>query len=296
MSDKMKRRTTYEEARGSLHLTPKEWIKNLFPPGYDITGFLESMTLAAFGTTAKQREEIKQQILKTEEERARVEGKLIGLKRKLDDMEREEERLLLIKREAEAKEKYAHWVAFRLLLQGSILGKEEAIKSAYGVSLRKKIGEWSELLWRKHSEAEYDSRGEQINIDPEMNIEPYLKELLARFYEILPGISYVGRGKQEKKEFQSYLDVLSGSLRVCGHGHVYDTLLPHCSHCRVPKEGIYLTFEEGDISGYVGDQQIRDAYKMYLATENEKRVQENLRRIGAHSRVALTDGTEVIPE
>ncbi|MCL4447789.1 MAG: hypothetical protein M1556_01200 [Candidatus Thermoplasmatota archaeon] len=266
MSEKIKRRKEWKDARGSMHLTPKEWIKNLVPEGVDVTSFMESVFIATWGSPLKQKEEIKQEIFRKEGELSKIQGQLIDLKRKLEDTEREEERLVQIKKEVDLKDKYARWVVFRQLLKGDMLGKAEAVKRAFGVETMGKLGTWSILLRKKYAPHEHDYN----DPDDMMWYEKFVKELVDRFFEISPWIKYVGRGSREKKEFQSYLDSLSGSLRMCGEGHLYDALENGCPECNDSKKGIYLVLSDGEISGMSSTNIVNTEYQRLQDEQNKK--------------------------
>jgi hypothetical protein len=266
MVSKIKIRTEYKETRGSMHLTPKEWIKALIPKDIDATKFLEDHIIAAFGTKEKEKESIKDLILKKESDIGKLQGEIIDLRRKLEDMEREEERISLIQKEVELKTKYAHWVILRQLLKGDMLGKAEAIKAAFGVEVLGKVGTWSILLRKKYAPDEHDYN----NPDEMMLYEKFVKELIDRFFEVAPWIRYVGGGSREKREFKSYLDSISGSLRMCGEGHLYEALENGCPECKGSRKGIYLVFTDGEISGMSSTNIVNDEYQRLQEEQRKK--------------------------
>ena len=269
MPERIKRRKEWKEARGSMHLTPREWIKNLVPEGTDVTSFMESVFIATWGSPLKQKEEIKQDILKKEGELSKIQGQLIDLKRKLEDTEREEERLEQIRKEVDLKDKYARWIVFRQLLKGDMLGKAEAFKSAFGVETLEKLGAWSVLLRKKYAPHEHDYN----DPDDMMQYEEFVKELIDRFFEVAPWIKYVGNGSREKREFQSYLDSLSGSLRMCGEGHLYDALRNGCPECKPSGKGIYLVLRDGEISGMSSTSIVNAEYQRLQDQQRKKELE-----------------------
>lgn len=263
MKNKMKKREK-DDAMDRLNLYVPLSIKNLIPDGVNASQILIDTIRVRYGSKLKQIEEINILIEKKEDEIRRIASEIIELKKSMIEKREEQFRLERIQEEAKRKDGYAHFVVFKLLLQGSLLDKTEAIEAAYGVRIQKKAGPWSELIWRDvftHRAPRW-SGDEGYSPSPE-NREPYVQRLMTHFYEIMPAIEYVGSGKDEKRTFQNYMDLLSGTLRLCGRGHTYDSLSECCGDCGSKKEGIYFKFEDGEIRDYLSEIRIREAYREY---------------------------------
>jgi hypothetical protein len=263
MKNRLKKRDL-ENAMDRLNLYIPLSVKNLIPDGVVISQLFIDFIRARYGSSLKQIEEVERTIEKKEDEERKVQSEILELKKSLIEKREEQARLLRLEEEANRKNGYAHYVVFKLLLQGSLLNKAEAIELAYGVRIQKKVGSWSELIWREvftYRPARY--QGDEAYVPSLEEREPYVQRLLASFYEIHPAIEYTGSGRDEKREFQNYLDLLSGTLRLCGRGHTYDSLAPFCKECGAKKEGIYFKFEEGEIRDYLSETRIHIAYKEY---------------------------------
>lgn len=268
------KRRDKEDAMDQLHVSIPLHLKALIPDGVNVSQEVTDYFRYKYGTTLKQREEINLMVEKTENAILQLEAKLLVFKKKLIELDQESARVEKEKREIGLRNKYAHFMVFKLLLQGSLLNKTEAIEVAYGVKVQKKVGPWSELIWRDifTYRAPRWTGDEAYSPDPE-NREPYVRELLAHFYEILPAIEYTGSGKDEKRAFQNYLDLLSGTLRLCGRGHTYDALSEYCEDCGSKKEGIYFKLEDGEIRDYLSETRIHRAYKEYEKKRSNSQIE-----------------------
>ena len=287
MPNKMKIRTEYKETRGSMHLTPREWVKALIPKEADTTNLFENFIIAVYGSQEKKIEDIKSEIARTEGELARIQGRLIDLKRKLEDQERENEKLEQIRSEVEMNLHYARYVFLREALSGPVISKQKAIKIAYGVEVTGEILAWATMLRKKFLA---NGLGEEMQ---RQDTEPFLKYLKDHFVEAYPGISYVGRGEREKATKQEFLDVLSESKRLCSRGHVYNSLENKCPEClriyRNPEDylvanvpSIYIRFVNQEFEGYFSDLALSDAFK---------KLDNKIKLNGPGEKKAITVGT-----
>ena len=266
MPNRMKIRTEYRETRGSMHLTPREWVKALIPKDADTTNLFENFILAVYGSGEKKIEDIRSEITKTEGELARIQGRLIDLKRKLEDQERENEKLEQIRSEVEMSLHYARYVFLREVLSGPVISKQKAIRIAYGVEATGEILAWATMVRKKFLS---NGLGEEMQ---RKDTEPFLKYLKEHFVEAYPGISYVGRGEKEKATKQEFLDVMSESKRLCSRGHVYSSLENRCPEClrlyRNPEDyilanvpSIYIRFVNQEFEGYFSDLVLSEAFR-----------------------------------
>ena len=231
------------EEKEPTNLYTRSWVKRLIPPGTQIGQEWESYILARWGPKEKRIEDVDRAIKKKEDEIKKLESEISGLEHKRLELVQEEEKIKRAVEETAIKNKYARFVVFRQLLVGSVLGKSGAVKAAFGVDMQEKIGHWSILLRKQHFPYSPDYDNPELN--DKFRLEPFIEDLISRFFEIEPGITYIGRGSQESKEYQNYLDVVSGSLRLCGAGHLYDTLKNECPSCKDLKRGIYIVMEDG---------------------------------------------------
>ncbi|MEM0160057.1 MAG: hypothetical protein QW393_04845 [Candidatus Micrarchaeaceae archaeon] len=262
----MKIRTEYKDTRGSIHLTPREWVKSLIPKDVDTTSLFENFIIAVYGSGDKKIEDIKSEIAKTESELARLQGRLIDLKRRLEDQERENERLEQIRIEVETNLHYARYIFLREVLSGSVISKQKAIKIAYGVEVTGEVLIWATALRKKFFG---NNLGEEIE---RPDTEPFLRYLKEHIMEAYPGIRYVGNGEREKAARQEFLDVMTESKRLCSRGHVYAALEDKCPECeriyRDPENylqanvpTIYLRFINQEFQDYISGLALSNALK-----------------------------------
>lgn len=231
------------EEMDTLNAYMHAWVKRLIPPGTLIGREIEEYIITRYGTHLRQVDEIDRAIERKENEIKKLDSDIKGLEHKRLELVHEEERIKRAMDEMEIKSKYARFVVFRQLLVGSVLGKSGAIKAAFGVDVQERIGHWSILLRKQHFP--YSSDYDNPELNDKFKLEPFVEDLIRRFFEIAPGVSYVGRGAQEEKEYQNYMDVVSGSLRLCGVGHLYDALKNECPSCKDLKRGVYVVMENG---------------------------------------------------
>lgn len=225
------------------------YLKRLIPPGIAISKEIEDMILVRWGSSLKRIEEIDLAIERKDNDIKKLNAEILELEQKRKEIYQEEERVRRVTEEAAIKNKFAQWVVFRQMLVGSVLGKSDAIKAAFGVEIQDKMGHWSILLRKQHFP--YESNYDNPQLGGTDRLEPFVQDLIGRFYEIAPGIHYVGHGNMEDREFQSYQDIISGSLRMCGAGHIYDALANECPHCKDLRRGIYVVMKEGLPAGVV---------------------------------------------
>ena len=287
MSSRMKKRSEFKEAKGSMHLTPREWVKSLIPHDVDTTSLFENFILAVYGSGEKKIEDIKSEIAKTEGELARIQGRLIDLRRRLEDQERENERLEQIRAEVEFNTHYARYVLLKEILSGGVIGKQKVIKIAYGADVTGEVLAWATMLRKKYLA---NKLGEELLA---VDTEPFLAYLKEHFMEVYPGIQYSGKGEREKESKQEFRDILNESKRMCSRGHVYSALENKCKEC----SRTYAHPEEYHIANvptiYLGfvNQEFTDYFSDLVVAEGFKRMQGRPELEGSRQRKAIASGT-----
>ncbi|MCL5408123.1 MAG: hypothetical protein M1518_02005 [Candidatus Thermoplasmatota archaeon] len=112
----------------------------------------------------------------------------------------------------------------------------------------------------------------------------------------------------EEREYQEFIDVSNQSKRLCFRGHTYSALEKFCPNCSSTRD-IYLTFRDGEFSGYYDTIKERDTYheliRLGVPQTQKELEEENLKRIDHERRMleiqkkqdermkkALTDGEQ----
>jgi hypothetical protein len=288
--------------KATLHLTVEPEVKAVM--GKDISPVVNQYLRARFlggiqGDIRKIDEEIERLGLTIDQ----AKGKIELLKGQKEAMQIEKERIDQAETKAKQNRKYAKYVYLKQILrsEGSLAGRQTAIRIAYGVLIRGEAAVWALTHWKRYFARE-------DGFDSPRLPHPFLDGLGKWFDEATGYVSYVGGGKDEEKEYQEFIDVSNQSKRLCFRGHTYSALERFCPNCTFTKD-IYLMFRDGEFSGYYDTVKERDAYRELVRLgvpqtqkeleeedqkrrDHEKHMIEIQKKQDERVKMALTDGDQ----
>lgn len=169
-------------------------------------------------------------------------GKIAILRGRRESLQIEEERRGQAEAMAESYRKYSKYVYLKQVLrgEGSLAGRQTAIRLAYGVLVRGEAAAWALTQWK---ECFATASGFDVPHIP----DGFLDDLGKWFTEASGFVSYIGEGKDETKEYQEFIDVSNQSKKLCFKGHAYSALEKLCLDCggeRTPISRSYTSFLE----------------------------------------------------
>ena len=265
MPDRLKR-----PGKATIHLTVDPEVKAAV--GKDISPLVNEYLRARFlngiqGDIKKIDEEIEKLTLTVDQAKGRIEL----LKGQKEAMQIEKERIEQAEAKAELYKKYAKYVYLKQLLRGdgSLAGRQNAIRLAYGVLIRGEAATWALTQWKAYFS---NSSGfDELRIP-----DGFLDKLGKWFNEASAFVSYVGGGKEEEKEFQEFIDVSNFSKSLCFKGHAYSALEKYCPYCSSSREYHYakdyrLVFENGEFAGYLKSIKEKDAFVSWRKLPSEEK-------------------------
>ena len=278
MVDRIKR-----PGKATLHLTVDPEVKAAM--GKDISPVVNQYLRARFlggiqGDIRKIDEEIERLTLVADQ----AKGKIELLRGQKEAMRIEQERVEEAEAKATLNRKYAKYVYLKQILrgEGSLAGRQTAIRLAFGVLIRGEAATWAFTEWKKYFA--------NANSFDELRLpDPFLDDLSKWFNEAAGFVSYVGGGKDEEKEHQEFIDISNQSKNLCFRGHAYSALEKYCPNCTTMKD-YHFIFKDGEVAGHHSMMKERDAFVKWrkLGEEEKKKI---LHGIGEEELKQLTEGS-----
>ncbi len=237
MVDRLKR-----PGKATLHLTVDSEVKAA--AGKDISEKVNQYLRARYLGVKGNIKQVDEEIEKLKATIDEAQGKIAILIGKKEAMQIEQERVEQAEAKAIQNRRYAKYVYLKQILrgEGSLAGRQTAIRLAFGVMIKGEAATWAFTQWKKYFSGQY-------GVDELRIPDGFLEDLDKWFNEAAGYVSYVGGGKDEDKEYQEYVDVSSESKKLCFKGHAYSALEKFCPSCTVTKD-YHFIFRDGELAGY----------------------------------------------